>query len=248
LNTTVIKTGKARIYLIHYTSVENNIVGEIKDVAHRVLGEETDEYVIHIHLYPDEEQLFSQLYLKALKHGVSVLAKNMLAYHEAWTGIPCVHLPIRELLKLDKLTRLGVIEHEVAHAKLHGNIYYYLAPPSTFSDLNLLYAVYCSVKDYEVGEYLKSRNIVKTQLSFIKYILATLEPEDYYSAVKLCGLLLPYREKVSRTRISIIENILQQNILVLEKKYIEASQKDFYEKVIELYSFFEKLKKLNKYL
>jgi len=248
LTTKVKKTGKARVYLIHYFPVENSIVSEVENTVDRVLGEESEEYVIYIYLYPSEEQLFSQLYLKALEHNVNVLAKNMLAYHEAWSGIPCIHLPVKELLELNKSTRLGVIEHEVAHAKLHGNIKYYLAPPGYFSDINLLYAVYCSVKDYEVGEYLKSRNIVETQVNFIDYILATLEPEDYYSAVKLCGLLLPYREKVSRTRISIIENILQQNILVLEKKYIEASQKDFYEKVIELYSFFEKLKKLNKSL
>ncbi|GEM_PF-1107509 len=238
----MIKVNRVLILLVeHDPGLRRSIIKEVEDVAQLIFNDEKDSYVVHVNLYCDDESLFRNLYLKALEHGVMTLGKGMLAYHEAWTGVPNIYLPLKELQELPPMVRRGVLEHEIAHARLHGSLEYYTSPPYYVDDELLLYVIYCSVKDYEVGIFLRTRGMVREQLEYVSYVLRSLDEKDYYSVVKLFGLTLPFHDLLSSELLEELSKVLEQDVTIIRRKYEEVESLGFYDKVYVLYEFYRRL-------
>jgi len=116
-------------------------------VLERVYRVEGPGYV-ELHLYPGRAVMEANLSRLALEAGVAVDAEYVLV-HEAWAGVPRIHVPL-EALSGDFFE--AMLGHEGVHSVLHGGLEYYMVEPPGHDAAGLLAAQLAAtaVKDLEV--------------------------------------------------------------------------------------------------
>lgn len=143
--------------------------------------------IVEVFLYPERETYKTRAILEAVQLGVKGgLTQDFLAYHDAWTGIPRIHIILDVLKRLPRSIAHSIIVHEVVHTILHGNISsYVLYLPSKLVSLNIppswkweiLHSVASSIKDYEVTSYILKHNLDRGLEDYICHLLDGYHPQ-----------------------------------------------------------------------
>jgi len=156
-------------------------------VLERVYRVEGPGYV-ELHLYPDRAVMESNLSRLALEAGVAVEAEYVLV-HEAWAGVPRIHVP-QEALGDDFFE--AMLGHEAVHSVLHGGLEYYMVEPPGSDAAGLLAAQLAAttVKDLEVHGWAAAHGLswlLEGQMGYWSRILPRLAcrgPEELGDALR----------------------------------------------------------------
>lgn len=133
------------------TTSSEDIVTTLRRVYERVGGEGFAELVLH----GSREAMEAFLRREAERLGVVVDA-SFPVVHEAWTGVPRIHVVPQELRRLGDVGRAFLV-HEAFHSILHGSLEYYVVtlPSSDEASWLAAYIAATSIKDLEVHIYMK---------------------------------------------------------------------------------------------
>ena len=112
--------------------------------------------IVEAHFYPDPASAASGLALLAARVGALVEAVYEAAMHEAWDGVPRLHLVVSELESMPRPDAEALLVHEAMHALLHGGLEYYLLP-GWAADPRVYYAAATAVKDLEADAEMARR-------------------------------------------------------------------------------------------
>ena len=128
-----------------------DIVATLRRVYERVGGEGFVELIIH----ESREAMETFLRQEAGRLGVAVDA-SFPVVHEAWTGVPRIHVVPQELRQLGDVGKAFLV-HEAFHSILHGSLEYYVIALSSSDEAGWLaaYIAATSIKDLEVHIHMK---------------------------------------------------------------------------------------------
>ncbi|MBI5583144.1 MAG: hypothetical protein HY892_04925 [Deltaproteobacteria bacterium] len=133
---------------------------------------------------------------------------EFLATHEAWRGFPRIHVNLEKIRGLTGEVVQGLVQHELAHALLHGRPEFYQfrfsgalqnAGRSAGLDFQMLqqwvYLLAVAVKDEEVVRFQAAAGLGHGQLRLLEYLLEDTEEERRtwdlirnHPALRLLGL------------------------------------------------------------
>ncbi len=159
-------------------------------------------YLVDVYFYENKEKALRFLELEAFRRGVRVLSIYP-AMHEAWSGLPRIHLIVNELKAIDDHSRRSIILHEATHSVLHSGVKYYVVSLPSNSDLAkcerdfLAKALSLSaaiVKDFEVFRLLRDlglENEIMCYATFTSKELSSVGCNDVEQALNLTKLLAP---------------------------------------------------------
>jgi hypothetical protein len=152
-------------------------------------------YVVDLVFYENSEKALNFLEREALDRGINVVSLYPVM-HEAWRGIPRIHVIIEAINDLDWKTLKSLIIHEAAHSVLHSNVKYYILAldPNLLDDPSLASLASAVIKDIDVINFLKSLNLVEEINAYIDYVineLKSLKCSDKRSLLELAKLLVP---------------------------------------------------------
>jgi hypothetical protein len=115
---------------------------------------------------------------------------EFLATHEAWRGFPRIHVCLERIRDLAEEVVRGLVQHEIAHALLHGRPEFYqirfseaLLDAGRLAGLDfqmlqqLVYLLAVAVKDNEVVRFLVEAGLGFGQLRLLEYLLEDTEEE-----------------------------------------------------------------------
>lgn len=133
------------------TTSSSGIIAALRRVYERVGGEGFVELIIH----ESREAMETFLRQEADRMGVAVDA-SFPVVHEAWTGVPRIHIVPKELRQLGDVGKAFLV-HEAFHSILHGSLEYYVVTLPSSDDAGWLaaYIAATSIKDLEVHMYMK---------------------------------------------------------------------------------------------
>jgi len=148
----LVRLGSTRLAVYTHGSVPGSFIEDCMGVLREVYGvaERRGEApgLVELHLYEDRAALRGFLSGEAARLGVSVDAE-FVVMHEAWTGVPRIHVPLDAWGSRWFRPLLG---HEAVHNVLHGSLLYYVVEAPEPGGLGVLaaYAAAAVVKDLEV--------------------------------------------------------------------------------------------------
>lgn len=115
---------------------------------------------------------------------------EFLATHEAWRGFPRIHVRLERIRDLTEEVVRGLVQHEIAHALLHGRPEFYQfrfsealrqAGRSAGLDFQMLqqlvFLLAVAVKDEDVVRFLVEAGLGFGQLRLLEYLLEDTEEE-----------------------------------------------------------------------
>ena len=167
---------------------------QIKLWAGELIVSLTDEALpkrVSIRLYHliDELRTFFQQEKKALGV-VSEGEAEFIATHEAWRGYPRIHICSERTRDLPEIVVQGAVQHELAHAILHGTPEFYTfryshhlitAGKTLGPDMQLLqqfvYLLSIALKDAEVIHKLAETGFESGQIALLEHMLADTHAE-----------------------------------------------------------------------
>ena len=156
--------------------------------------------LVDLHVYETVISKRTYIELEGLRRGVSI-SGDFIVLHEAWSGIPRIHICYEELKDMDLSLIKALIIHEAAHSVLHGSIIYYTITPS-LEVMELLgrekalvatYIVSTAVKDYEVTKFLIRHGYLPYVLIYVDYVVSGAKGlgSDFLSKLQLIKLVTP---------------------------------------------------------
>ena len=147
--------GGSRVVVWSEPGVDGEAVSRLLRVLARVYSMGGPE-LVEARLYRSLETMETWLAGEEQRLGVVVAARFPVS-HEAWTGVPRIHVAVDPLYtSLDRYAD-PLIGHEAIHALLHGSLEYYLSEPG----LNPLafYIAATTLKDLEVHVEMRRRRL-----------------------------------------------------------------------------------------
>ncbi|MGD8523466.1 MAG: hypothetical protein PVF56_20125 [Desulfobacterales bacterium] len=161
-----------------------------EELMDSLTGEALPERVsIRLYHLIDELRTFFQQEKKALGV-VSQGEEEFIATHEAWRGYPRIHLCCERIKDLCETVVLGAVQHELAHAMLHGKPEFYTfrfsrhlitAGTTVGLDMQLLqqfaYLLSIALKDAEVVRKLADIGFESGQIALIEHMIADTQAE-----------------------------------------------------------------------
>ena len=146
---------------------------------------------IAIHLWEKEKDFQEFDVREKAELGITTAGESeFLATHEAWRGFPRIHVSLEKIRVLNEGVIQGLVQHEVAHALLHGRPEFYQfrfsetllnAGRSAGLDFPLLqqlvYLLAVAVKDEEVVRFLAEGGLGPEQIRLLEYLLEDTEEE-----------------------------------------------------------------------
>ncbi|MGD2187341.1 MAG: hypothetical protein PVI71_14520, partial [Desulfobacterales bacterium] len=190
-------------------SADTKFAGQVRLWAEEVVDSLTGEAVperlsIRIYHLIDELRLFFRQEKKALGV-VSEGETEFIATHEAWRGYPRIHICSEQIKNLSSIVVQGAVQHELAHAILHGTPEFYtfryspqlIAAGETLGfDMQLLqqlvYLISIALKDAEVVRKLAETGFESGQIALLEHMLADTYEE--YSVWDTIRTLMPQRK------------------------------------------------------
>jgi hypothetical protein len=153
-------------------------------------GEALPEQVsIRLYHLIDELRTFFQQEKKALGV-VSEGEEEFIATHEAWRGYPRIHICSERTKDLCEIVVRGAVQHELAHAMLHGKPEFYTfrfsgdlisAGAALGLDMQLLqqfvYLLSIALKDAEVVRKLTDIGFESGQIALLEHMIADTQAE-----------------------------------------------------------------------
>lgn len=115
---------------------------------------------------------------------------DFLATHEAWRGLPRIHISLEKIQGISEEVVRGVVQHEIAHALLHGKPEFYQfrfteqlleAGRSAGLDFPMIqqwvYLLSIAIKDEEVARLLGEAGLGFYQIRLLEYLMEDTEEE-----------------------------------------------------------------------
>ena len=115
---------------------------------------------------------------------------DFLATHEAWRGFPRIHISLEKIQGISEEVVRGVVQHEIAHALLHGKPEFYQfrytdrlmeAGRSAGLDFPMIqqwvYLLSIAIKDEEVVRLLGAAGLGLYQIRVLEYLMEDTEEE-----------------------------------------------------------------------
>jgi hypothetical protein len=115
---------------------------------------------------------------------------DFLATHEAWRGFPRIHISLEKIQGISEEVVRGVVQHEIAHALLHGKPEFYQfrftdrlmeAGRSAGLDFPIIqqwvYLLSIAIKDEEVVRLLGEAGLGLYQIRLLEYLMEDTEEE-----------------------------------------------------------------------
>ncbi len=124
--------------------------------------------LVEVHVYPDTRAALEAVAALAAEAGAAAPTGFEAAMHEAWSGLPRIHLAARDLEALGRDTAAAMAGHEAIHAALHGSLEYYLLPPWAGS-VEAYYIAATTVKDLEAHLEAERRGLGWIPRSLARY-------------------------------------------------------------------------------
>jgi hypothetical protein len=164
---------------------------------------------IAIHLWEKEKDYQEFDAREKAELGITTGGESeFLATHEAWRGFPRIHISLEKIRGLADGVVQGLVQHEIAHALLHGRPEFYQfrfseallnAGRAAGLDFQMLqqwvYLLAVAVKDEEVVRFLAEAGLGAGQLRLLEYLLEDTEEERRtwelirdHPALRLLGL------------------------------------------------------------
>ena len=157
-----------------------NVLSEVYSVCDKAPS------IVEVNVY-ETRTLYEYKMIYDAFSGVGVLSlETYMASHDAWTGIPRVHVIYEVYYEVDKRIYKSAVIHEAIHTVLHGSLEAYVASiPDSLRRLNvkhevlwrILSLIASGIKDYEVVNYIVEHNIDPNVCYFISYNLNMLSDE-----------------------------------------------------------------------
>ena len=161
-----------------------------EELMDSLTGEALPERVsIRLYHLIDELRTFFQQEKKALGV-ISEGEEEFIATHEAWRGYPRIHLCRERIKDLCETVVRGAVQHELAHAMLHGKPEFYtfrfsrhlITEGTTVGlDMQLLqqfaYLLSIALKDVEVVRKLADIGFESGQIALIEHMIADTQAE-----------------------------------------------------------------------
>lgn len=173
-----------KILVKRFGSIESRHVDKVLEVLNSVFSKcpsRDRPAILELHVYPDRRVYKTYSILESIELSVKGgLNQEFLAYHDAWTGIPRIHVILKVLNSTPENIARSILVHEAVHAILHGVLSsYLLSMPSTLLETNIpdvvkwevLHSIASSIKDYEVTTYILSKNLDSNLEDYICYVL-----------------------------------------------------------------------------
>ena len=190
-----------RIKLVSVGRVPNGFKSGVESILREFYARASTKYrvpiIVEVVVYGSTDLLLSSLVSEASSLGVSIISIYPVM-HEAWRGLPRIHVNYEECSKLPESVLKAMLVHEAAHSVLHGDVRaYMLSLPFLSASESLLKAAYMAstaVKDYEVSRLLADIGYVDELRSYIQYYageLAKASCDDPFSALEALKLLAP---------------------------------------------------------
>ncbi len=222
----LLEVEETRIVIIGYSGVSRTQCESVRRVVEEFYAALSEEYrrrldFVEIHVYSDSNQMNQVLGEEALRIGVE-FAATYTVMHEAWTGIPRIHIPADIIGDPGRVFRALLI-HELFHAILHGRLDYYIVSSSTGYDYKALAILAAAYKDVEVYRAMTANGF----LSEVRILAEVFAPRE------ASHCLADFHEFCAFFKDSI-------PLLILgEENYIEHEK--CRHSIRELYQFVEKL-------
>lgn len=194
------------------TVVYGNVPKEFIDfvvstLSHFYSKVQSDLPIVDLYIYSTVNEKRRVLEEEALKRGVYVVG-DFITSHDAWRGVPRIHVCYETLENLSNDLKRTLILHEGAHSVLHGSIASYIASPSAkiISRLGLqkaltaTYMVSTAIKDYEVTVFLIEKNYKDYAIKYADYVINEFEvtDKDFYGKLQLIKALACVAALVSK--------------------------------------------------
>lgn len=183
---------RPRIHLEVIGRVEDEIIRHVLLVLEDFYGrlrEELRPELVEVKLFPTRDRMLAFLASESPQTS-HPFDEAYIAMHEAWTGIPKIHVCAEDFKRLPRKVFDAALLHEAGHSALHGNPKYYVVTiPASLAEefrgrgfteeevMLLAYLEASSLKDLEVSSLLKSLGYLENQAVFILYNLEVEEEE-----------------------------------------------------------------------
>jgi len=147
----------------------------------------------HISIYLWEKEKDFQEFDAREKAELGVVTggeSDFLATHEAWRGYPRIHISLEKIRGIPEEVVRGVVQHEIAHALLHGRPEFYqfrfsnqLLETGRSEGLDfpmiqqLVYLLSVAIKDEEVVRLLGEAGLGHYQIRLLEYLMEDTEEE-----------------------------------------------------------------------
>jgi len=169
--------------------IKREVVNTLRD-CYRQFGSKAPDRV-EVQLIDREATMLDFIREEKFKLGITTGGEEgFLCCHDAWRGFPRIIICTEKLARLNKLARIGAIQHEAAHSALHGSLEYYIFltsdnchhrarirgidPPALEQ---ALYFISIAVKDFEVTRFLANYDYLKYQFAFALEIMQPSEED-----------------------------------------------------------------------
>ena len=160
-----------------------SLVRIISDV-YAVCGAEAPE-AVEVIFYSTRSLYMALMQRESERLGVKWwMDPEFIAYHDAWTGIPRIHVIIEVMRELPLNIFISTLIHEAAHTILHGSVESYIVSmPDPLATLDIpedvkwrfLHLVSTGIKDYDVTLYVATKRL---DSSLKEYVLHSIRLED----------------------------------------------------------------------
>jgi len=147
----------------------------------------------HISIYLWEKEKDFQEFDAREKAELGVVTggeSDFLATHEAWRGYPRIHISLEKIRGIPEKVVRGVVQHEIAHALLHGRPEFYqfrfsyqLLEAGRSEGLDfpmiqqLVYLLSVAIKDDEVVRLLGEAGLGHYQIRLLEFLMEDTEEE-----------------------------------------------------------------------
>jgi hypothetical protein len=180
--------------LLPQGSIDPFFSAQVRFWADEVIGECRLRSIpdrISIYLWEEDEDYQEFDTREKVELGITTGGESeFLATHEAWRGFPRIHVRLEKIRGLTEEIVQGLVQHETAHALLHGRPEFYQfrfseallnAGRSAGLDFQMLqqlvYLLSVAVKDEEVIGLLGEAELGLGQLRLLEYLLDDTEEE-----------------------------------------------------------------------
>ena len=185
---------KTAIVLFPQGIIDKPFLGKTQQWAGEVTGKTEPRSTLDpISIYLWEKEKDFQAFDAREKAELGVVnggESGFLATHEAWRGHPRIHLSLEKIRGIPEEVVRGVVQHEIAHALLHGKPEFYQfrftdrlmeAGRSAGLDFPMIqqwvYLLSISVKDEEVVRLLGEAGLGLCQIRLLEYLMEDTEEE-----------------------------------------------------------------------
>ena len=175
-------------------NTDSKFAGQIRLWAEEIVGSlagEAAPKLLSIRIYRLIDEL--RLFFRREKEALGVVSEGeteFIATHEAWRGYPRIHICSEQIKNLSRIVVQGAVQHELAHAILHGTLEFYtfrysrhlIAAGKTLGfDMQLLqqlvYLISIALKDAEVVRKLAETEFESGQIVLLEHMLSDTHDE-----------------------------------------------------------------------